>query len=131
MKNVLTYRGVVATTDCNELNHMSMTQYVDKFDKAGRRCFLLLGLNRQEVVALEQKTNYFRETSAGDLIDIRSTLKTIDDKTITLEHKMYDVEKETIVGKMKIVYANFDKRTRRAISFSIERRTQLERSIEE
>ena len=130
MRNILSYRGIVGTKDCNELNHMSMTQYIDKFDKAGRRCFMELGLSRQEVVALEQKTNYYRETNAGDLIDIRSTLINVDDKTFTLLHRMYNEETQELVGKMKIVYANFDKRSKRAVSWGVAKRGELTDRIE-
>ena len=125
MKNLLTYRGVVMSMDCNELNHMTMTQYISKFDQAGRRCFLELNLERTSVVAIEQTTKYVKETVAGDVIDIRSTLIGVGDKTFTLSHDMYNASSEDLVGKMTIVYANFDIKTRRAISFGITKRTEL------
>lgn len=130
MTNLLTYRGVVVSHDCNELNHMTMTQYVEKFDQAGRRAFLELGLKRKEVVAIEQTTKYVKETQEGDLIDIRTTLLDVADKTITLLHKMYNAQTEELVGRMNIVYANFDMRSKRAVSFTITRRAQLADAID-
>lgn len=131
MKNILSYRGVVLPHDCNELNHMTMTQYVDKFDQAGRRCFLTLKLDRKCVVAIEQKTNYIKETQEGDLIDIRSSLLKVGNKTFTMKHEMYCAQSDAVVGKMNIVYANFDMANKKALPFTLDQQKALNNFLKE
>ena len=122
MKKTLTYKGVVMARDCNSNEHMSMTQYVDKFDQAGQRFFLDLGLNnykneQHRIVTIEQHTKYLKEAYEGELLDIHSTLLNIGNKAFTVFHELHNADSQELISTMTIVYTFFDKSSKRALPF--------------
>ena len=121
-KKILTFKGVVQTRDCNANNHMSMTQYVDKFDQAGQRFMLETGLvhfknEGQGIVTIEQNTKYLKEAFEGNFLDIRSSLIRIGNKAFTVFHEMFNSDTEELISTMTIVFTFFDKHNKRALPF--------------
>ena len=99
--------------DCNASEHMSMTQYIDKFEQAGRRFFLEMSLvphqNPDEgIVAIEQQTKYLREAYESDLLDINTTLVDIGNKAFTLFHEMRNARTNEQISTMRIVFTLFN-----------------------
>lgn len=121
-KKITTFKGAILARDCNANNHMSMTQYVDKFDQAGQRFMLETGLihfknEGQGIVTIEQHTKYLKEAYEGNLIDIQSSLLNIGNKAFTVFHEMFNADSEELISTMTIVFTFFDKREKRALLF--------------
>lgn len=133
MKKIISYKGVVYPWHCDHMGHMNVMWYMGKFDEAAWSFISETGLTmskmREEekgIVAAEHKLQYFKECLAGDLLTIKSHLLSISDKTMTMKHEMFFTETGDAVASAELICIYFDKKIRRAISFSDEIRGQLE-----
>ena len=117
MKPTLTYKGAVMTWECDSNGHMNVMYYINKYENAGRNFDLDLGLmdllhRRKDTVGMvvvEQKIQYLQEAFEDDLLYIKSELKGVGTKSITMEHKMYNARTDEHIGTMNLVCVLFDK----------------------
>jgi len=78
-KKVLTYKGAVATWECDSNGHMNVMYYISKYELAGRNCSLEIGLtkkflqdNNYGIAVVEQVIKYQKEVFEDDLLYIES-----------------------------------------------------------
>ncbi len=88
-KPAATYRGTVYPWQCDHVGHMNIMWYVGKFDEANWNLFARIGLtptylreSGRGMAAVQQNITYKRELLAGDIVEIRSVLLEIRDKSI-------------------------------------------------
>ena len=90
-----TYRGTVYPWQCDRVGHMNIMWYVGKFDEANWNLFARLGLtpsylraSGRGMAAVQQNIAYKRELLAGDIVEVRSHLLEIREKSIRFRHDM-------------------------------------------
>jgi acyl-CoA thioester hydrolase len=119
-----TYRGVVYPWQCDHMGHMNVQFYAEKFDEATWQLFAaicmtseyLRGANRG-MVAVEQKTRYRAEVVAGDVIEIRSSIREIKGKSIRYSHIMMKSGSHEVAAETEFVGVHIDTVTRKSCEF--------------
>jgi acyl-CoA thioester hydrolase len=99
METDATYRGTVYPWQCDHVGHMNIMWYVGKFDEANWNLFARLGLTPsylrecgRGMAAVQQTVTYKRELLAGDIVEVRSRLLEISDKSVRFVHEMRNGE---------------------------------------
>ena len=89
METDATYRGTVYPWQCDHVGHMNIMWYVGKFDEANWNLFARLGLtpsylreSGRGMAAVQQTVTYKHELLAGDIVEVRSRLLEIRDKSV-------------------------------------------------
>jgi acyl-CoA thioester hydrolase len=120
-----TYRGTVYPWHCDHVGHMNIMWYVGKFDEANWNFFARLGLtpaylreSGRGMAAVQQNITYKRELLAGDIVEVRSVLLELRDKSIRFRHEMRNGETGELAAICEITGVHLDRRERRAVSFS-------------
>jgi len=139
MKEVLTYKGCVLRWECDSNGHMNVMYYINKFENGGHNFMVEMGLasylsdKRATTgsVVLEQKINYYKEVFEDDVLYINSKVVGISNKTISVQHMMYNGMTDMEVAKMEVVLVLFDKVKRRALPIPSNIREGLTKLIEE
>jgi acyl-CoA thioester hydrolase len=120
-----TYRGTVYPWQCDHVGHMNIMWYVGKFDEANWNFIASLGLTptylRQSgrgMAAVQQNISYRRELLAGDIVEIRSSLLEIRDKSIRFVHEMRNAETGEIAACCEITGVHMDRALRKSTPFA-------------
>lgn len=118
-----TYRGIVRPQHLDHMGHMNVQWYAAKFDEATWHMFARLGMtptyfreSGMGMAGLEQTTKYLSEAMAGDLLIVRSELKTLKEKTIVFVHHMFD-ETNKEIASIKTTAVHFDREKRKSCPF--------------
>jgi acyl-CoA thioester hydrolase len=100
---------------------MNVMWYVGKFDEANWNFLGRLGLTSSYVresghglAAVQQNLSYKREMRPGDLVEIKSRLLEVRDKTLRFLHEMRDVETDELAAACEMTAAHLNRETRRA-----------------
>jgi acyl-CoA thioester hydrolase len=116
METDATYRGTVYPWQCDHVGHMNIMWYVGKFDEANWNLFARLGLtpsylreSGRGMAAVQQTITYKRELLAGDIVDVRSRLLEIRDKSIRFLHEMRNAETGEIAAICEFVGVHMDR----------------------
>ena len=124
MKAEATYRGTVYPWHCDHIGHMNVMWYVSKFDEANWNLFARIGLTptylRQSgfgMAGVEQNISYKRELLAGDLVEVRSTVLDVRDRSIRFLHEMRNVETGEIAATCEITAVHLDRQARKSAAF--------------
>jgi acyl-CoA thioester hydrolase len=120
--DLITYRGVVNLSHLDHMGHMNVQHYVGMFDHATWVLFATIGLDadwfREQhcgTAALEQNIQYKRELRAGDVIEIRSGILELGNKTIRLVHEMRHAVGGWIAARTTILGCYFDTVARKSV----------------
>jgi acyl-CoA thioester hydrolase len=120
-----TYRGTVYPWQCDHVGHMNIMWYVGKFDEANWNLFARLGLTpsylRQSdrgMAAVQQNITYKRELFAGDIVEIRSRLLELREKSIRFVHEMRNAETGEVAAICEITGVHMDCQARKATPFA-------------
>ncbi|MGV7214337.1 acyl-CoA thioesterase [Bradyrhizobium sp. UFLA05-112] len=118
------YRGTVYPWQCDHVGHMNIMWYVGKFDEANWNLFARLGLtpsylrtSGRGMAAVQQNITYKRELLAGDIIEIRSVLLELREKSIRFRHEMSNAETGEISAVCEISAVHMDREARRSTPF--------------
>lgn len=124
MKPIKTFQGTVYSWDCDQMQHMNVKCYVDKFDQATWNFFSYLGLsagylrqNKRGMVALEQHIWYKKELYAGDNIFIESNIIELKEKIIRFKHLMFNLENNIICAETELTGLHIDAEKRKSLIF--------------
>lgn len=116
-----TYFGTVYPAECDHMGHLNVAHYVAKFDVATWNLFFNLGVTREDmdaenyaVAAVEQKIAYRRELMPGDMIEVRSRMLEVKEKTIRFIHEMIHRESGQIAATSEYVTVCLDRAQRKA-----------------
>jgi len=129
-----TYRGAIYPWHCDHLGHMNNMWYAGKFDEASWNLLLQLGVspsyqrqNARGVAAVEQNTNFVRELMAGDVVEVRSEILEIREKTMRCRHTMFNADTGEVAATCEIVGVHVDMAARKSCPFPQELRAGAER----
>ena len=121
MDGEATHRGTVYPWQCDHVGHMNIMWYVGKFDEANWNFLARLGLTPSYVrdsgyalAAVQQNISYKREMLAGDLVEIRSQLLEVRDKTVRFLHEMRNGETGQTTATCEMTAAHMDRKERRS-----------------
>ena len=119
-----TYRGTVYPWQCDHVGHMNIMWYVGKFDEATWHLFARLGLtpgylrcSGRGMAAVQQNIAYRRELLAGDIVEVRSTLIEIGEKSIRFVHEMRNGETGEVAASCEITAVHMDRQLRKSAPF--------------
>ena len=119
-----TYRGAVYPWQCDHVGHMNIMWYVGKFDEANWNMFARLGLTpsylRQSgrgMAGVQQNISYKRELFAGDIVEVRSRLLELREKSIRFLHEMRNAETGEIAATCEITAVHLDRQAHKAAAF--------------
>jgi acyl-CoA thioester hydrolase len=119
-----TYRGTVYPWHCDHVGHMNIMWYVGKFDEANWNLFARIGLtptylrkSGRGMAAVQQNINYKRELLAGDIVEIRSSVLEVREKSIRFLHEMRNAETGEIAATCEITGVHMDRDQRKSAAF--------------
>jgi acyl-CoA thioester hydrolase len=120
-----TYRGTVYPWHCDHVGHMNVMWYVGKFDEATWNFFARLGLtpaylreSGRGMAAVQQNISYKRELVAGDIVEVRSLLLEMRDKSIRSVHEMRNAETGEIAATCELTGVHLDRKVRKSVAFA-------------
>ena len=120
----VTYKGVVYPWHCDHIGHMNIMWYVGKFDEANWNLFARLGmtpawLREQErgMAAVQQNVAYKRELLAGDIVEVRSRVLEIRERSMRFVHDMWNAATRELAASCEITGVHMDRRARKAVPF--------------
>ena len=124
MDSAATYRGTVYPWQCDHVGHMNIMWYVGKFDEANWNLFARIGLaptylreSGRGMAAVQQNIGYKRELLAGDIVEVRSTLLEIREKSIRFVHEMRNAETGEVAATCEISAVHMDRSLRKSVPF--------------
>jgi acyl-CoA thioester hydrolase len=124
METEATYRGTVYPWQCDHVGHMNIMWYVGKFDEANWNLFARIGLtptylrqSNRGMAAVQQNITYRREMLAGDIVEIKSILLEIRDKSIRCRHEMRNAETGEVAAVCEITGVHMDREARKSAAF--------------
>jgi acyl-CoA thioester hydrolase len=120
-----TYRGTVYPWHCDHVGHMNVMWYVGKFDEATWNFFARFGLtpaylreSGRGMAAVQQNISYKRELLAGDIVEIRSILLEMRDKSIRFVHEMRNAETGEVAATCELTGVHVDRKVRKSVAFA-------------
>ena len=132
---VATYQGAVHARECDAQGYLQPRSFMARLsDSIPNLLVLTSGRNRGEPgstggAALEYRFIYRKFPRVGDLLCIRSGLRSIAEKTYVWAHWIFDAETGECVGTAEAVAVAMDLTTRKAIAIPPELRERLEKLI--
>jgi acyl-CoA thioester hydrolase len=104
---------------------MNIMWYVGKFDEANWNLFARLGLtpsylrgSGRGMAAVQQNITYRRELLAGDIVEVKSRLVDVSDKSIRFVHEMRNAETGEIAATCELVGVHMDRQARKSTAFA-------------
>ena len=117
-----TYRGTVYPWQCDHVGHMNIMWYVGKFDEANWNFFARLGVtptylreSSRGMAGVQQNISYKRELFAGDIVEVRSSLLEIREKSIRFLHEMRNAETGEIAATSEITAVHLHREEHKSI----------------
>ena len=133
---LLTYRGSVYPSQCDQMGHLNVAFYVAKFDEATWQLLnaILLAPSRMRtekigMAGVEQHIEYKRELHAGDVVTVTTRVLEVRDKVIRFEHEMKNDVTGEIAARMLVVAAHLDTAARKAKPFPADVRAKAQAMI--
>src|SRR5664279_6003127 len=103
---------------------MNIMWYVGKFDEANWNLFARVGLTptylRQSgcgMAGVQQNISYVSELMAGDIVEVKSVLLEVRDRSIRFRHEMRNAETGAVAASCEITAVHLDRQARKAIAF--------------
>jgi acyl-CoA thioester hydrolase len=131
-----TYCGTVYPWQCDHVGHMNIMWYVGKFDEANWNLFARIGLtpsylrgSYRGMAAVQQNITYRRELLAGDIVEIRSSLLELREKSIRFVHEMRNAETDEVAATCETIGVHMDRQARKATAFADEIRHAASRHL--
>jgi acyl-CoA thioester hydrolase len=136
MQTEATYRGAVYPWQCDHIGHMNIMWYTGKFDEANWNLFARVGLTPTYLrdsgcgmAGVQQNIAYRRELLAGDIVEVKSVLLEIRDKSIRFLHEMRNAETGEIAATCELTAVHLDRQARKSIPFPDAIRELAERHL--
>ncbi len=130
------YRGAICAWECDFYGHLNVQFYVARLSDAAASLLVALGLGAASprggdlgFIAVNQTIDYKAELLAGDLVVMKSGVKTVGKKSITVFHKLLNAETGAISMTAQVTGVLMDLETRKAVTIPDEVRTKAERLL--
>jgi acyl-CoA thioester hydrolase len=125
MQSGSTYCGTVYPWQCDHVGHMNIMWYVGKFDEANWNLFARIGLtptylreSGRGMAAVQQNITYKRELLAGDIVEVKSVLLEIRDRSIRFRHEMRNAETGEVAAVCESTGVHMDRHARKSTPFT-------------
>jgi acyl-CoA thioester hydrolase len=122
--DLITYKGTVYPWQCDHVGHMNIMWYVGKFDEANWHLFARLGMTpaylreqNRGMAAVQQNISYKRELLAGDIVEVRSRVLEIKDRSLRFVHDMWNTGTNELAASCEITGVHLDRAARKAVPF--------------
>jgi len=122
--DLITYKGTVYPWQCDHVGHMNIMWYVGKFDEANWHLFARLGMTpvylrdqNRGMAAVQQNISYKRELLAGDIVEVRSRVLEIRDKSLRFVHDMWNTGTNELAASCELTGVHLDRAARKAVPF--------------
>ena len=136
METAATNCGTVHPWQCDHVGHMNIMWYVGKFDEANWNLFARIGLapsylrqSNRGMAAVQQNVSYQRELLAGDIVEVKSVLPEISDKSIRFRHEKRNAETFEIAAICEFTGVHIDRQARKSACFVDAIRQSAEREL--
>jgi acyl-CoA thioester hydrolase len=133
---LMTYRGCVYPWQCDHVGHMNIMWYVGKFDEANWNLFAAVGITpsymRREnrgMAAVQQNIAYQREALAGDIIEVKSRVLKLNNKTVQFVHEMMNAETAELLALCELTGVHMDRAARKAVAFPPDLREKIAAAV--
>jgi acyl-CoA thioester hydrolase len=120
----VTYKGAVYPWHCDHVGHMNIMWYVGKFDEANWNLFARLGMTpaylreqQRGMAAVQQNISYKRELLAGDIVEVRSRVLEIRERSMRFLHEMWNAATHELAASCETTGVHLDRRERKAVPF--------------
>jgi acyl-CoA thioester hydrolase len=131
------YRGIVYPWQCDHMGHLNIMWYVGKFDEASWNLFARLGMTSaylresgSAVAGVQQDLNYRREMFPGDVIEVRTRMLKIGERSLRFRHEMRDAVTDETTATCEMTAVHLDSATRKAMPWPAEIRAAAASRIE-
>lgn len=129
-----TFRGAILNEYCDGAGFMTSRHYIGRVSDAIPNLIVLTGGGDRATsgiggAALEYRFVYRTPIRVGDLLIVKSGLKTVSSKTYVWTHWLFDAETGDCFATSEAVAVAMDLTTRKALSLPDEMRANLERLI--
>jgi acyl-CoA thioester hydrolase len=131
-----TFRGCVYPWQCDHVGHMNIMWYVGKFDEANWNLFAAVGVTpsylRREsrgMAAVQQNITYKRELLPGDIVEVRSRVLELTNKSVRFVHEMRNAETDEVAALCELTGVHIDRLARKAAAFPSEVRQKIEAAM--
>ena len=118
------YKGTVYPWHCDHMGHMNVMWYVGKFDEANWNLFNHVGITSdylksqsRAMAGVQQNIAYRQELLAGDVVEVRSRILEVREKSLRVEHEMRHVNRDVAAALMELTAVHLDAMTRKACPF--------------
>jgi acyl-CoA thioester hydrolase len=134
LKLFRTYQGVVTPEDCDRFGYLLARAYMGRVSDAIPNLLAqLIGRDRGQSdvggAALEYRFVFRKAAQEGDVLGLRSGLKSVGGKTYTFVHWLFDLDTGDAVATAEAVAVSLDLSTRKAMQIPAEMRAQLDRHV--
>jgi acyl-CoA thioester hydrolase len=140
MESGATYCGTVYPWQCDHVGHMNIMWYAGKFDEANWNLFARIGLtptylreSGRGMAAIQQNITFKRELLAGDIVEVKSIVLEVRDKSIRFRHEMRNAETGEVAAGCEIAAVHMDREARKSAAFAdaIRRSAERQRAVPE
>jgi acyl-CoA thioester hydrolase len=128
-----TCRGVVYPWHCDHLGHMNVQHYTAHFDIAAFHFLVELGFKADgkqdqgiSLVDAQHTIQFKNEQRVGSLFKVESALLKVGNKSVTMMHRLRNIETKLIGATTEIVAVCFDLSTRSSIPIPDDIREKLQ-----
>ena len=128
-----TYRGGVWPADCDIVEHMTISAYVERFGDANLAVFEAVGMGmdyiekqRCALASVESNAQFHRELRVGDVMHVESGIIGVEDKIVGIGHKLIDSVSGDLVSSYRQKSVHFDLDARKSVVLGEDRRQALE-----
>ena len=136
MTEIVSYRGTVYPWQCDQVGHMNVMWYVGKFDEATWNLLAAAGITpsylrekRRGMAAVQQNLTYKRELLPGDIVEVRSRIAGVREKSIRFVHEMRNAETREVAAICELTGVHVDQGSRKACPFGAELQEAIEAMI--
>lgn len=131
-----TYRGAICAWECDFYGHMNVQFYVARISDAAATLLAAIGLGQAGprgghvgFVAVNQNIEYRSELIAGDLVVMKSGIKSIGKKSFTFHHRLYNAETTAVSMTCTMSAVLLDLETRKSMPIPDDVRARAERLL--
>jgi acyl-CoA thioesterase FadM len=127
-----TYRGWVAPWECDIVDHLTVAFYFERFADSSLWLMEDLGLGQSYIerqgrtcATVDCYVRYSAELRAGDLHHIESAPIGVDDKLVTLGHKVINSTTGGVCATLEQRLLHFDMKARKAVPLPADKREAI------
>ena len=122
MKKLVTYRGSVLNWECDNVGHMNVMYYINRFEMSSKYLLSAAGLtaktlrdNNWAVASVRQEINYRQEAFEYDLLYIESYVVNVGNRSIKIAQELRNAETGEMISDIVSTMVILDKNNRSAV----------------